>query len=539
MDSNVTHVIVGASLAGARAAATLREEGFDGRIVLVGEEPHRPYERPPLSKEYLRGEAERKKVFVHDEGFYDAHEIELMTSTRVTEIDASDSSVTLSSGDRLGYDRLLLATGAEPRRLGTPGADLERVLYLRDLEEADAIRDRIARGGRVVVIGAGWIGAEVAASAREKGLEVAIVEQGSVPLERALGREVGEMFAEIHRGHGVALHTGVDVEAFEGAGVLESVLLSDGRRLDCDFAVVGVGVSPRTELAERAGLKVENGVVVDERLESSVPGIYAAGDVANARHHVYGQLRIEHWANALNQAPAAARNMLGADRPYDRVPYFFSDQYDIGMEYSGYASGVDRVVFRGDPESRELIAFWLRDGRIAAGMNVNTWGVTETIQSLVRSEEAVDVEVLTDRSVPLEEVGTARPSRGRPGRALATFVRQGLTYTKRFTEARFAKGEATPVSEVAVGEAKILQFEGSKAAVHRDERGELHAVSAVCTHMGCLVDWNGEARTWDCPCHGSRFDPDGRVLNGPAKKALEEVDVTRAPKAATSTPDRR
>src|SRR5918997_3100252 len=209
---------------------------------------------------------------------------------RVTEIDAADSSVTLSSGDRLGYARLLLATGAEPRRLGTPGADLEGVLYLRDLEEADAIRDRIVRGGRVVVIGAGWIGAEVAASAREKGLEVAIVEQGSVPLERALGREVGEMFAEIHRGHGVALHTGVDVEAFEGAGVLESVLLSDGRRLDCDFAVVGVGVSPRTELAERAGLEVENGVVVDERLESSVPGIYAAGDVANARHRVYGQL---------------------------------------------------------------------------------------------------------------------------------------------------------------------------------------------------------------------------------------------------------
>ncbi|HLL86628.1 MAG TPA: FAD-dependent oxidoreductase [Thermoleophilaceae bacterium] len=537
MGSNATHVIVGASLAGARAAAALREEGFDGRVVLVGDEPHRPYERPPLSKEYLRGEADREKVFVHEEAFYEAHEIELMTSTRVTGVGTRDSQVTLSDGERVAYDRLLLATGAEPRRLPVAGADLEGVLYLRDLDDSEAIRDRLGQGGRLVVVGAGWIGAEVAASAREKGLEVAIVEQGAVPLERALGREVGEIFAAVHRDHGVELLTGVGLEAFEGDASVETVRLSDGRRVDCDFVVVGIGVAPRTELADQAGLEVDNGIVVNERLESSVPGIYATGDVANARHPVYGRLRVEHWANALNQAPAAARNMLGADLPYDRVPYFFSDQYDVGMEYSGHASGADRVVFRGEPESGEFIAFWLRGGSVAAGMNVNTWGVTETIQSLVRSEQPVDVDVLTDPSVPLEDVGTARPSRGRPRGAVGKFLGQGLTFTKRFAQARFGKGEATDVSELAAGEAKILQVEGKKAAVHRDERGDLHAVSPVCTHMGCLVEWNGADRSWDCPCHGSRFDPDGRVLHGPAKKPLEEVHVTPAPKAAASTRD--
>ena len=375
MAAKPTHVIVGASLAGAKAAEALREEGFDGRIVLIGAEYEPPYERPALSKDFIRAESEREKLLVHDSDFYSQHHIELRTSTTVREIDPEATEVVLAGGERLGYDRLLLTTGAAPRRLAVPGSDLEGVLYLRELGDAERIREGIARGGRLVVIGAGWIGAEVAASAREKGLEVTIVEQGAVPLERVLGPRIGEVYAYIHRDHGTQLVTGAGLEAFEGAGRVERVRLTDGRTLDCDFVVVGIGVLPRTELAERAGLEVTRGVVVDERLETSVPGVFAA-DVANHRHPVFGALHLEHCANALNQGPAAARAMLGRGGAYDRVPYFYSDQYDVGMEYSGFAGGEDEVVFRGDPAAREFVAFWLRDGRVAAGMNVNVWGVT-------------------------------------------------------------------------------------------------------------------------------------------------------------------
>ena len=331
------------------------------------------------------------------------------------------------------------------------------------------------------------------------------------------------------------VRTGVGVGSFEGSSELEAVRLSDGNRIECDFAVVGVGVMPRTDLAERAGLDVQNGIRVDERLEASVPGIFAAGDVANARHPIFGPIRIEHWANALNQGPAAARNMLGAEHPYDRVPYFFSDQYDLGLEYSGFASGADRVVFRGDLESREFIAFWLSDGRVAAGMNVNTWGVSEAIQSLVRGQLEVDVEHLTNPAFPLEDLGTERPTRGRPKRSAREFLRQGPTFSKRFAAARFGRADKTPASELGPGEARVLQMDGQKAACYRDDSGDLHAVSAVCTHMGCLIDWSDADKTWDCPCHGSRFDSDGRVIQGPAKKPLEEVHVAATEKAAATT----
>lgn len=521
MAAKPTHVIVGASLAGAKAAEALREEGFDGRIVLIGAEYEPPYERPALSKDFIRAESEREKLLVHDSDFYSQHHIELRTSTTVEEIDPEATEVVLAGGERLGYDRLLLTTGAAPRRLAVPGSDLEGVLYLRELGDAERIREGIARGGRLVVIGAGWIGAEVAASAREKGLEVTIVEQGAVPLERVLGPRIGEVYAYIHRDHGTQLVTGAGLEAFEGAGRVERVRLTDGRTLDCDFVVVGIGVLPRTELAERAGLEVTRGVVVDERLETSVPGVFAAGDVANHRHPVFGALHLEHWANALNQGPAAARAMLGRGGAYDRVPYFYSDQYDVGMEYSGFAGGEDEVVFRGDPAAREFVAFWLRDGRVAAGMNVNVWGVTEAIEALVRSQIPVDRGELADTSVALGDIGTQRPTAAKASSSAGQLLSQGVQFPKRFLQARFSKGEQAPVSAVSRGEAKILQIGGEKAGVYRDDEGEVHAVSPVCTHMGCLVDWNGAERTWDCPCHGSRFDPNGRVLRGPAKKDLK------------------
>ena len=398
----MTFVIVGASLAGAKAAETLRAEGYDGRVVLVGTEAERPYERPPLSKDYLRGELERERIHVHPDGYYAEHDIELRLGRTAVRLDPAARAVELDDGARLEYDALLLATGAEPRRLPIPGAGLDGVLTLRDVGDSDALRARLDAGGSVVVVGAGWIGAEVAASARMRGLDVTVVEPAPLPLARVLGDELGAIYRDIHAEHGVRMLTGTGVEGFEGAGRVERVRTADGTLLDCDFAVVGVGVQPRTQLAEQAGLDVGDGVLVDERLETSAPGVFAAGDVARAFHPFYGErLRVEHWANALGQGPAAARSMLGGREPYDALPYFFSDQYDVGMEYTGYASGEDRVVFRGDPASREFIAFWLRGERVVAGMNVGVWDVTDAIQALIRARADVDVRRLTDPGVPL------------------------------------------------------------------------------------------------------------------------------------------
>jgi 3-phenylpropionate/trans-cinnamate dioxygenase ferredoxin reductase component len=397
-----TFVIVGAGLAGAKAAETLREEGFDGRIVLLGAEPHRPYERPPLSKDYLRGESQRDGAFVHPEEFYAEKEIELRPSTLVRAIDLGARELQLEGREILAYSKLLLAPGAEPRVLRLPGSDLEGVHYLRVFEDSDTIRAAIERGGRAVVIGAGWIGSEVAASARTKGVEVTIVEQLAVPLERVLGREVGEVYAAIHRDHGVEVLGETGVESIEGDGRVERVRLEGGRTLDCDFVVVGVGVTPRVELAAAAGLETDNGILVDERLETASDGVFAAGDAANAWHPFFERrLRVEHWHNALEQGPAAARNMLGRGEAYERIPYFFSDQYDVGMEYAGHAAEWDEVVFRGDVEGREFIAFWLQRGRVVAGMNVNVWDVTDAIQALIRSRAEVDVGSLCDPDVDL------------------------------------------------------------------------------------------------------------------------------------------
>ena len=386
-----THVIAGAGLAGAKAAEALRAEGFEGRIMLVGDEAELPYERPPLSKDYLRRESSREQARVHPDGFYADHAIELLTGAAVTEVDTAARRVTLASGERLAYDRLLLATGSEPRRLSVPGAELEGVHHLRDLADSDAIADALAAGGRAVIAGGGWIGMEVAASARQLGLEVALAELEAVPLERALGREAGELFAQLHRDRGVELHTRVGVARVEGEGRVERVVLADGRALDADVLVCGLGALPRTTLAERAGLAVGNGVVCDERLQTSDPHVFAVGDIANAEHPFYGRrLRVEHWANALHQPEVAAKAMLGKPAAYDRLPYFFSDQYDLGMEYTGLAVGADELVIRGDTEAREFVAYWLREGRVIAGMNVNVWDVADEIAALIRSRDRVE-----------------------------------------------------------------------------------------------------------------------------------------------------
>ena len=404
-ETSETYLIVGAGFAGAKAAEGLRNEGFDGRVVLLGAEPEVPYERPPLSKDYLRGESPREDTHVHPDGFYEEHRIELRTSEEVTGIDTDARQVELAGGERLDWDRLLIATGAEPRLLDLPGSDLEGVNYLRDLADSDRLAAGLERGGRWVVIGAGWIGAEVAASARQKGLEVEIVERAKVPLEHVLGTEVGEIYAAIHRDHGVVLHTEAALEAFEGDGRVERVRLGDGRTIDCDLVVVGIGVTPRVALAEAAGIEVDNGILTDERLETSVPGVFAAGDVANAFHPFYDRrLRVEHWANAPRHGEIAGRTMLGKPADDDRLPYFFSDQYDVGMEYSGFATEWDEVVFRGDPAGGEFIAFWLSGGLVVAGMNVNVWDVADPIAELIRSRRPIAAAKLRDPNIALGDL---------------------------------------------------------------------------------------------------------------------------------------
>ena len=383
-----TFAIVGAGLAGARAAETLRAEGFGGRVVLFGAEAHLPYERPALSKGYLQGTAEAP--FVHPAEWYAEQDVDLRLGTRVTALDAAAHEVETADGDRLRYTKLLLTTGSSVRRL----AD---AVTLRTLDDSDRLRAALRPGARVVIVGAGWIGLEVAAAARVAGAEVTVLEQAPAPLLAALGPEMAAVFARLHVEHGVDLRCGVTVRAVKS----DAVLLDD-ETIPADLVVAGIGVTPDVDLARAAGLAVDNGVVVDEHLRSSAPDVWAAGDVANAYHPFAGRhVRVEHWANALHQPVVAAQAMLGKDAVYDRLPYFFTDQYDLGMEYTGFGGG--EVVVRGD--EREFVAFWLRDGRLTAAMNVNVWtGVPEIARRLIRAGTRLDPAALADPAVPLEDM---------------------------------------------------------------------------------------------------------------------------------------
>jgi 3-phenylpropionate/trans-cinnamate dioxygenase ferredoxin reductase subunit len=409
MNTDDAMVIVGASLAGARAAETLRNEGFDGRLTLIGAEDETPYERPPLSKDYLMGKHGRDKLYVQPRKWYGEHDVDLRLGTIVTAIDPAAHEAVLNDGSRLGYSKLLLTTGSSPRRLPIPGADLDGVLYLREVQDSDRIRAAFDSASRVVVIGGGWIGLETTAAARTAGDEVSVLEMAELPLLRVLGREVAEVFARLHTDHGVDLRNGVRVAEITGSGgVANGVRLADGTHIEADVVIVGVGIAPNTSLAAAAGLQVDNGIVTDAALRTSVPDVFAAGDVANAFHPLIGKhIRVEHWANARHQPVAAAKAMLGQDVAYDRVPYFFTDQYDLGMEYAGYVEpgGYAEVVFRGDVPGREFVAFWLGDdGRVLAGMNVNIWDVNDAISALVRSGKPVSKDALTDAAVPLDSL---------------------------------------------------------------------------------------------------------------------------------------
>jgi 3-phenylpropionate/trans-cinnamate dioxygenase ferredoxin reductase subunit len=401
----MTFVIVGASLAGAKAAETLRAEGYQGPLTLIGEEPERPYERPPLSKDYLLGKAERDSIFVHPADWYRDNGVDLRLGTTVTSIDRGRHELSTTDGSHIPYEKLLLTTGSSPRRLQVPGAGLKSVHYLRTAHDSDQIKAAFENARKVAVIGAGWIGLEAAAAAKTAGADVTVVELAELPLLRVLGSEVAQVFADLHRAHGVNLKLGVQVDDITGdAGQADGVRLSDGSHIDADLIIVGIGVVPNTQLAEAAGLRIGNGIQVDAALTTDDPDIFAAGDVACADHPFYDRsIHVEHWANALNQPQTAAKAMLGQDVAYDQLPYFYTDQFDLGMEYSGYVEpgGYDEVVFRGDKDRREFVAFWLKQGRVLAGMNVNVWDVNDQVQAIIRRNAIVNPRTLADPAVPL------------------------------------------------------------------------------------------------------------------------------------------
>jgi 3-phenylpropionate/trans-cinnamate dioxygenase ferredoxin reductase subunit len=408
MPAEPAYVIVGASMAGAHAAQALRDEGFTGSVVLIGAENERPYERPPLSKGYLLGKDARDSIFVHPEGWYAEHDVDLRLGTTVTSIDRAGHRVTLAGGEAVPYDRLLIATGASPRRLNIPGGDLDGVLYLRTVGDSERLAEALRGGGQVVIAGAGWIGLETAAAARENGCEVTIVEPEPGVLHRSLGPELGEVFADLHRSHGVTFRFGEGVSELTGSGgAVTGAITSVGEELPARLVIIAVGVVPNVGLAADAGLDVDNGILVDETLRTSAPDIFAAGDVANAFNTLLGRrIRVEHWANALASGPIAARSMMGKDVAYDWVPYFFSDQYDLGMETAGLPDpgSYDEIVYRGDKDSGEFISFWLSEGAVIAGMNVNVWDVNEDIQALIRSAQPVDSDRLADPDTPLTDL---------------------------------------------------------------------------------------------------------------------------------------
>jgi 3-phenylpropionate/trans-cinnamate dioxygenase ferredoxin reductase subunit len=401
-------VIVGGGLAAATAAETLRGEGFDGVIRLVGAETHHPYIRPPLSKEYLKGDAELDTVFVQQDAWYDDNQIDLLLGRSAQELDVGSHELTLDDGQRLHYDRLLLATGASSRRLSVEGSDASGIYYLRTIEDSESLREQIAAGGkRIVVVGSGWIGLEVTAAARGFGNDVTVIGMENVPLSAALGEELGAVFGGLHREHDVTLRLPAGIRSFAVENGRVTGVVTDSETLPADIVVVGVGAVPNIELAKNASLAVENGVLTDERMRTAAPDVFAAGDVANAFHPVVEQhMRNEHWANAINGGKAAARSMLDRDGVFDDIPYFYTDQYDLGMEYSGYPplTRDAQVVYRGDLAGREFVAFWHLDGRVVAGMNVNVWDVNEDVQSLIRSARRVDLDRLTDADIPIAEV---------------------------------------------------------------------------------------------------------------------------------------
>jgi 3-phenylpropionate/trans-cinnamate dioxygenase ferredoxin reductase component len=410
---DVEHLIIGGGVAAAKAAEGLRAAAGEGSAVVMTAEPELPYERPPLSKEFLRGEAGREKTRTHDEAWYREHDVEVLLATRASTLDPSTRTVTTEIGDQLRYGGLVLATGAIPVRLGLPGEDLEGVYYLRTVDDSERLRAAISRAETMVVIGGGFIGAEVAASATQMDTRVTLLELVETLWTKAVGPQMGRFFEEFLRDRGVHVRTGIGAQGLEGDGGVEAVVLPDGTRLAADVVVIGVGVRPDVDLAERAGLAVDDGILVDEQLRAAGPRapqgelrIWAAGDVANAAHPLFGRIRIEHWAEALNQGLIAGRNLAGASERYDRVPYFFSDQFDLSLSYLGHVREWDELVTRGDQRVKQpkFVAWYLRQGIPRAALIVNDWDAEDPVREVIRRGEPVEPDRLADDGVALAEL---------------------------------------------------------------------------------------------------------------------------------------
>jgi 3-phenylpropionate/trans-cinnamate dioxygenase ferredoxin reductase subunit len=398
-----TIAIVGASLCGATAAVTLRDEGFDGRIVLIGDEPDLPYERPPLSKKYLSGEQPFAKALVRPPELYDERAVELLLGARAARVDPRERAVELEDGGRVVADRILVATGGRNRRPPIPGLDLEGIYGLRTRADADRIREQLSPGRRAVVVGLGFIGAEVAATLRTAGLDVTAVEAFQAPLERVLGAEVGLAIAALHREQGVEVILGEAVQAFEGEkNAVRRVVTVSGRSVECDFAVVGLGIEPNVDVVAGTGVEVDNGIVVDERCRTSVEGIFAAGDVASHWHPIFRErVRVEHWLNAIEQGAAAARSMLGQEVVYEELHWFWSDQYDANVQYAGHHREWDELVVRGSIEERRFVAFYVKDGIPLAAAAINQGRDLRRSMGLLRARRPVDPALLRDPETDL------------------------------------------------------------------------------------------------------------------------------------------
>jgi 3-phenylpropionate/trans-cinnamate dioxygenase ferredoxin reductase subunit len=393
-------VIVGASLAGAKAAEGARKQGWDGAIRLIGDERRRPYERPCLSKSVLLGTDDPDAAEVFPAEFYDDNRIDLLLGMRATELTLADSTVTVADGSRLRFDKLVLATGSTPRLLAFPGASLPEVHVLRTVDDSLALRAALRPGMRVATVGAGWIGTEVAAAARLRGVDVVLVDANNTPLEQALGADIGAYFARLHRSHGVELHLGTAVEAIDGVEHVRGLRLVDGSHVEADLVVVAVGATPNVGLARDAGLSVNVGVLVDRELRTEHPDVFAAGDIAEAEHPLLGgRVRIEHWSNAINQGTTAGANAAGDHEAYDHIPYVFTDQFDLSMDYSGWPVSWDDVVIRGCPDDGEFAAFYLSDGMLVGGATFNMWDVDQHVRRVIRAGLPVDAVVLCDEDV--------------------------------------------------------------------------------------------------------------------------------------------
>ena len=402
-------VIVGANLTGGAAATTLRSEGFDGTVVLIGEESHPPYERPPLSKEYLRGERPAETALLRPESWYDDHDVDLRLGVRADRLEPAAAVIRLEDGTEVPYGRVLVATGGRNRWIRVPGSDLAGIHYLRTIEEADAIREEASRGRRAVVVGAGFIGCEVAASLRRLGVEVEVVEIFDTALQRALGPEVGKVMEGVHRDHGVKFHFGQIVERFLGSGRVEAAVTDRGRTIGCDFVVVGVGIEPSVDVVADAGVAVDDGILVDEYCRTSVEGVYAAGDVANHWHPLFGRrLRVEHWDNALKQGAAAARTMMGKKEPFDDPHWFWSDQYDYNLQSLGLLADWDELVVRGSLEDRNFVAFSLKDGLLMGAIGLDRGKDVRRCRALIAARRPLDPVALRDEDVDLKRLASVQ-----------------------------------------------------------------------------------------------------------------------------------